>query len=153
MLNLLQRYTSRLSGLKHSFSESPAAKIPAKLVKELRDMTGAPLMDCKKALEATAGDISKSKEFLREKNLIFAAKKEGNESLIGLYSLNLSPGFDSALLASVNSETDFVSKNQEFIAFSQQVSSTLHQSSVFQQIPFEQTSCPVTQSSYFSLSD
>ena len=91
--------------------------VDASTVKELRERTGAGMMDCKKALVETNGDIDKAIEFLREKGLSAAAKKAGRiaaEGLIGTY-VNESNNF--AAIVEVNCETDFVAKNQEFIDF------------------------------------
>ena len=86
--------------------------VTAALVKELREMTGAGMMDCKKALEATAGDMDKAVEFLREKGLAAAAKKAGRIAAEGLVSAKVEG--NRAVIAEVNSETDFVAKNADF---------------------------------------
>ncbi len=91
------------------------AAITAALVKELREMTGAGMMDCKKALSATDGDMDKAIEFLREKGLAAAAKKAGRIAAEGLIT-TLIDG-NKATIVEVNSETDFVAKNAEFKAF------------------------------------
>ena len=88
------------------------AAITAALVKELREMTGAGMMDCKKALSATAGDMEKAIEFLREKGLAAAAKKAGRIAAEGLVTAKLNG--KKAVMVEVNSETDFVAKNAEF---------------------------------------
>ncbi len=88
------------------------AAITAALVKELREMTGAGMMDCKKALSATDGDMEKAVEFLREKGLAAAAKKAGRIAAEGLVTAKLDG--KKAVLVEVNSETDFVAKNAEF---------------------------------------
>ncbi|MBO4871914.1 MAG: translation elongation factor Ts, partial [Lachnospiraceae bacterium] len=88
------------------------AAITAALVKELREMTGAGMMDCKKALSATDGDMEKAVEFLREKGLAAAAKKAGRIAAEGLVTAKLEG--KKAVLVEVNSETDFVAKNAEF---------------------------------------
>jgi len=88
------------------------AAITAALVKELREMTGAGMMDCKKALTATEGDMEKAVEFLREKGLAAAAKKAGRIAAEGLVTAKVEG--KKAVLVEVNSETDFVAKNAEF---------------------------------------
>ena len=93
------------------------AAITASLVKELREMTGAGMMDCKKALVETDGDINKAVEVLREKGLSKAAKKAGRIAANGLVRMALSDDCKTATIVEVNSETDFVAKNDEFIEF------------------------------------
>ncbi len=88
------------------------AAVTAALVKELREMTGAGMMDCKKALTATEGDMEKAVEFLREKGLAAAAKKAGRIAAEGLVMAKIEG--KKAVLVEVNSETDFVAKNAEF---------------------------------------
>ena len=87
--------------------------ITAKLVKELRDRTGAGMMDCKKALEATEGDIPKAIDWLREKGISSAEKKSGRIAADGL--TNLIVDGNRAVVVEVNSETDFVAKNEQFL--------------------------------------
>ena len=89
------------------------ADITASMVKELREMTGAGMMDCKKALTETAGDIEKAVEFLREKGLAAAAKKAGRVAAEGLVR-TLVIEDKKAVIVEVNSETDFVAKNADF---------------------------------------
>ena len=86
--------------------------ITASLVKELREKTGAGMMDCKKALEACDGDIEKSFDWLREKGIAKAAKKADRIAAEGLTAFVLDG--DTAAIVEVNSETDFVAKNAEF---------------------------------------
>lgn len=91
------------------------AEITGKLVKELREKTGAGMMDCKKALVEVEGNIEKAIEFLREKGLAGAAKKSGRiaaEGAVAFYEAG-----DTAAIAEVNCETDFVAKNESFQAF------------------------------------
>ena len=87
--------------------------ISASLVKELREKTGAGMLDCKKALEANNGDIEASIDWLREKGISKAAKKADRIAAEGLAAI-LIKGNDAAVVE-VNSETDFVAKNQEFV--------------------------------------
>ena len=91
--------------------------ITAKQVKELREMTGAGMMDCKKALTATEGDFDKAIEFLREKGLATAEKKAGRVAAEGLCKTLVADDAKSAVVVEVNSETDFVAKNAEFQGF------------------------------------
>jgi elongation factor Ts len=93
------------------------AEVTAKLVKELREMTGAGMMDCKKALVEVEGDLDKAVEVLREKGLSKAAKKAGRIAAMGLVRTAVSEDGKTAAIVEVNSETDFVAKNDEFISF------------------------------------
>ena len=93
------------------------AEVTAKLVKELREMTGAGMMDCKKALVEADGDLDQAVELLREKGLSKAAKKAGRIAAMGLVKTALSEDGKTAAIVEVNSETDFVAKNDEFIGF------------------------------------
>lgn len=92
------------------------AEITAKLVKELRDRTGAGMMDCKKALGETNGDIEKAIDLLREKGIAKAAKKSGRTAAEGLIFDGVSADHKTAVVLEFNSETDFVAKNEEFKA-------------------------------------
>ncbi|CAM3610531.1 elongation factor Ts [Erysipelothrix sp. HDW6B] len=87
--------------------------ITASLVKELRERTGAGMMDCKKALEATDGNIEAAIDWLREKGMASAAKKSGRIAAEGTSTV-LSSG-NTAVILEVNSETDFVAKNEQFV--------------------------------------
>ena len=89
--------------------------ITAAMVKQLREQTGAGMMDCKKALTATDGDMEKAVEFLREKGLAAAAKKAGRIAAEGLVTTKIEDG--KAVVVEVNSETDFVAKNADFQAY------------------------------------
>src|SRR5690554_1276256 len=88
-------------------------QITAKMVKELRDRTGAGMLDCKKALEATNGDVDKAIDYLRERGIAQAAKKSGRVAAEGLASFVVKDNV--AVVFELNSETDFVSKNKEFL--------------------------------------
>jgi len=88
--------------------------ITAALVKELREMTGAGMMDCKKALTATDGVMDKAIEFLREKGLATAQKKAGRIAAEGLCRTLVSDDNKKAVVVEVNAETDFVAKNEKF---------------------------------------
>ena len=95
--------------------------VTAKLVKELREMTGAGMMDCKKALTATDGDMDKAVEFLREKGLATAQKKAGRIAAEGIVMLKVSEDGKKAVAVEVNAETDFVAKNEKFQGYVAQV--------------------------------
>ena len=95
--------------------------ITAGMVKELREMTGAGMMDCKKALTATEGDMDKAVEFLREKGLATAQKKASRVAAEGLCKTLVSEDEKSAVVVEVNSETDFVAKNEKFQEYVAQV--------------------------------
>ena len=90
------------------------AAVTAAMVKELREMTGAGMMDCKKALAATDGDMDKAVEFLREKGLAAASKKAGRIAAEGIVTVVVSKDNKKAAIVEVNSETDFVAKNAQF---------------------------------------
>ena len=91
--------------------------VTAQMVKELREMTGAGMMDCKKALVEVDGNIEAAVDYLREKGLAKAAKKAGRVAAEGLVKIAFSDDCKTAAIVEVNSETDFVSKNEEFVAF------------------------------------
>ena len=91
--------------------------ITAAMVKELREMTGAGMMDCKKALTKTEGDMDAAVEFLRENGLAKAAKKAGRIAAEGLVAVAVSEDAKEAAIVEVNSETDFVAKNDTFKAY------------------------------------
>jgi len=91
--------------------------ITAGMVKELREMTGAGMMDCKKALTATEGDMDKAVEFLREKGLATAQKKAGRIAAEGICKVLVSDDEKKAVVVEVNAETDFVAKNETFQAY------------------------------------
>ena len=91
--------------------------VTASMVKELREMTGAGMMDCKNALVECDGDMDKAVEFLREKGLAKAAKKAGRIAAMGLVKTAISEDGKTAAVVEVNSETDFVAQNAEFIEF------------------------------------
>ncbi len=90
------------------------AAVTAGMVKELRELTGAGMMDCKKALGETDGDMEKAVEFLREKGLAAASKKAGRIAAEGVVTTLVSEDGKSAAIVEVNSETDFVAKNAQF---------------------------------------
>lgn len=90
------------------------ADISAKLVKDLRDKTGAGMMDCKKALKETEGDFEKAIDWLRQKGIASAAKKEGRVAAEGLVDSYIHTGGRVGVLVEVNCETDFVARREEF---------------------------------------
>ncbi len=93
------------------------AAVTAAMVKELREMTGAGMMDCKKALAATDGDMDKAVDFLREKGLAGAAKKAGRIAAEGIVYTLVSEDGKKAVAVEVNAETDFVAKNEKFRSY------------------------------------
>ena len=96
--------------------------ITAQSVKELRERTGAGMMDCKKALTETNGDMDKAVEILREKGLAAAAKKAGRVAAEGIVKTFVSEDKKTAGIVELNCETDFVAANDEFIAFAERLS-------------------------------
>jgi elongation factor Ts len=90
------------------------AEISAKLVKELRDKTGAGMMDCKKALAETAGDMTKASEWLRQKGIASAEKKSGRTAAEGAVGSYIHTGARVGVLVEVNCETDFVARGELF---------------------------------------
>lgn len=89
-------------------------EIKASLVKELRERTGAPMMDCKQALTETGGDLEKAIEVLREKGITKAAKKAGRTAAEGLVEAYIHAGGRIGVLIEVNCETDFVARTDDF---------------------------------------
>ena len=90
------------------------AEISAKLVKELRDQTGAGMMDCKKALNETSGDLTKATEWLRQKGIASAEKKAGRTAAEGAVGSYIHTGARGGVLVEVNCETDFVARGDAF---------------------------------------
>ncbi len=97
--------------------------ITAKQVKELRDLTGAGMLDCKNALVETEGDIKKAIDWLREKGIAKAAKKESRIAAEGLAKIVVEG--NTAVMVEINSETDFVAKNDKFLAMLNTVATTI----------------------------
>lgn len=91
------------------------------MVKEIRDRTGAPFIDCKKALEEVAGDFDKAIEILKIKGVAKAAKKVGRETPEGTIASYIHAGGKIGVLVEINCETDFVARNDEFQAFAKEV--------------------------------
>ncbi|WP_300356823.1 translation elongation factor Ts [Fusobacterium sp.] len=92
-------------------------EITAKMVKELREMTGAGMMDCKKALQENEGNFDKAIDYLREKGMAKAVKKAGRVAAEGLVFDGVSEDHKTAVVIEFNAETDFVAKNDEFKNF------------------------------------
>ena len=91
-------------------------EITAAVVKELRDKTGAGMMDCKKALSETSGDLDKAIDYLRQKGLAAAAKKADRAAADGAVGAYVHPGGKIGVLVEINCETDFVARTTEFQA-------------------------------------
>ena len=96
------------------------ATVTASMVKDLRDKTGAGMMDCKSALSETNGDMEAAVDWLRKKGLSKAAKKAGRVAAEGL--IGVAARADAGALVEVNSETDFVARNDEFKEFVKEAS-------------------------------
>ncbi|HPR23652.1 MAG TPA: translation elongation factor Ts [Bacillota bacterium] len=116
--------------------------VTASMVKELREITGAGMMDCKNVLMETDGDIEKAVELLREKGIAKAAKKADRIAAQGLVRTAFSKDGKTAAIIEVNSETDFVAKNQEFIDFVDSLAKLVMENDVkskdeFMDMPFE----------------
>lgn len=97
------------------------ADVPAKLVKQLRDETGAGMMDCKKALTETDGDLKKAVEWLRQKGISSAAKKASRTATEGLVGSYIHTGGRVGVMVEINCETDFVARRDEFKALVQNI--------------------------------
>ena len=97
------------------------AEISAKLVKELREKTGAGMMDCKKALVENDGELAKAMEWLRKKGIASASKKEGRVAAEGLVHSYIHVGARVGVLVEINCETDFVARRDEFKTLAQDI--------------------------------
>ncbi len=97
------------------------SKINAAMVKQLREKTGAGIMDCREALQTSSGDIEKSIAFLRKKGLATAAKRAGRAMTEGLVYAYIHTGGKLGVLVEVNCETDFVAKNEDFHDFAKNI--------------------------------
>lgn len=95
----------------------------ASLIRELRDISGAGMMDCKKALEENDNDVKKATEWLREKGIAKAAKKAGRIAAEGLSTVKVDG--NKAVILEINCETDFVAKNEKFQKFMEDVANTI----------------------------
>ena len=103
--------------------------ITANMVKELREMTGCGMLDCKKALESSNGDMDNAIEFLRKKGLAGAQKKAGRITAEGVSLTHISSDFKKGVVVEINSETDFVAKNEKFRSYVNQVAEQALESS------------------------
>ncbi len=101
------------------------AEITKELVVELREKTGAGLIDCKRALSASGGDMEEAVSILRKKGVATAAKKAGREAGEGVIAVSVAEDGRSGTIAEVNCETDFVAKNEGFQAFASEVAAAL----------------------------
>lgn len=106
------------------------AEISAKQVKELREMTDAGMMDCKKALVETNGDMDAAVDYLRKKGLSKAAKKADRDACEGQIALHVADDGKSATISEINSETDFVAQNDQFMNFVKSTNGHIHASAV-----------------------
>lgn len=104
--------------------------ISAQAVKELRDKTGAGMMDCKKALTQAEGDLEKAVDILREKGLASAAKKSGRVAAEGVIATYVSDDLKNASIIELNCETDFVSANEAFVALANDIAKAVAESNV-----------------------
>lgn len=105
------------------------ANISASQVKQLREMTDAGMMDCKKALVETNGDMDAAVDYLRKKGLSKAAKKADRDASEGSITVHIADDLRSATITEINSETDFVAQNDEFRKFAEKTNLHIHESS------------------------
>jgi len=96
-------------------------EITAQMVKELREKTGAGLMDCKKALSEASGDTDKAETLLREKGIAKAASKEGRATKEGVIATYIHPGDKLGVMVEINCETDFVARTDQFKDFARDI--------------------------------
>ncbi len=96
-------------------------QITSKMVKDLRDKTAAGMMDCKKALTETGGDMEKAVDLLRQKGLAVAAKRAGRATSEGVIATYIHAGGNLGVMVELGCETDFVAKNEEFRAFGRDI--------------------------------
>jgi elongation factor Ts len=96
-------------------------EISASLVKQLREQTGAPMMDCKKALLESGGDFEKAVTYLRQKSLATVTKKASRTASDGLIAAYIHPGSKIGVMVELNCETDFVARGDDFTAFTKNV--------------------------------
>lgn len=99
------------------------AAVTPQLIKELRELTGAGMMDCKNALNETGGDLDKAVQALREAGLGKAAKKAGNVAAEGLVAIEINSDNTKAVILELNAQTDFVAKNENFINLTKEITS------------------------------
>ena len=103
-------------------------EIKASQVKELRDMTGVAMMDCKKALVESNGDIEKAVDLLRSNSALKAEKKSSRVAADGVLVLSMGDGYAS--MVELNSETDFASKDSNFLAFGEKVKNYISENKI-----------------------
>lgn len=96
-------------------------EVNATMVKELREKTGAGMMDCKKALQETQGDLNKAVDYLREQGIAKASKKEGRTTAEGVIATYVHPGDKLGVMVEINCETDFVARTDQFKEFARNV--------------------------------
>lgn len=101
--------------------------ITGELIKELRERSGAGMLDCKKALTETNGNIEEAIDWLRKKGLAAAAKKSGRSATEGIITVEVSADHKKATISEINCETDFVAKNENFLAFCGEATAHIHQ--------------------------
>ena len=101
------------------------ADVPATLVKELRELTGAGMMDCKRALQDSGGDLDEAAKLLREKGMAAATKRAGRETTEGIVLAQVENG--TGTLVAVGCETEPVSKNADFREFADRVLAVVHE--------------------------
>ena len=101
--------------------EKDMGAISAKLVKELRDKTGLGMMDCKKALQETAGDLEKAVDYLRKQGMAAVEKRAGRVACEGVITSYIHPGSRLGVLLEINCETDFVARTDDFQQFAKDV--------------------------------
>ncbi|MDR1555142.1 MAG: translation elongation factor Ts, partial [Campylobacteraceae bacterium] len=106
------------------------AEISSNLIRELRERSGAGMMDCKNALTQTDGDIEAAINLLHEKGLGKAAKKADRLASEGLISVEVSNDFKTATISEINSETDFVAKNEKFVNMTKNVTSHIQTNNI-----------------------
>ena len=106
------------------------SQISAKAVKELRDKTGVGMMDCKKALDETAGDMQKAVEYLRKKGAALAAKRAGREAREGVVIVKINDISDVGIILELNCETDFVARGDAFTGFAEAIAQSALDSGV-----------------------
>ena len=109
-------------------------EIKASQVKELRDMTGVAMMDCKKALVESNGDIEKAVDLLRSNSALKAEKKSSRVAADGALVLSMGDGYAS--MVELNSETDFASKDSNFLAFGEKVKNHISKNKITEPLAF-----------------
>ncbi|PWW82619.1 elongation factor Ts [Prosthecochloris marina] len=106
------------------------SQISAKTVKELRDKTGVGMMDCKKALDETGGDMQKAMEYLRKKGAALAAKRAEREAREGVIVVKINNVADTGVILELNCETDFVARGEDFTGFAEVIAQTALESGI-----------------------